>query len=71
MGHESRLGLSHVRRGGDRFSVQITLQGIPCCYNAIEQHNSEHYMKSVMVRGDTITALSNIDKVGLLIRAGV
>lgn len=28
-------------------------------------------MKSTMVRGDTITAASNIDKVGLLIRAGV
>lgn len=40
-------------------------------YIATEQRNSEHYMKSVMVRGDTITAPSNIDKVGLLIRAGV
>lgn len=53
------------------FSICITLKGIQCCYIAIEQHNSEHYMKSVMVRGDTITAASNIDKVGLLIRAGV
>lgn len=60
-----------VRKGGATFSICITLKEIQCCYIAIEQHNSEHYMKSVMVRGDTITAASNIDKVGLLIRAGV
>lgn len=53
------------------FSICITLKGVPCYYIAIEQYNSEYYMKSVMVRGDTITAPSNIDKVGLIIRAGV
>lgn len=53
------------------FSICITLEGVHCYSIATEQHNSEHYMKSVMVRGDTIAAPSNIDKVGLLIRAGV
>lgn len=60
-----------LRKGGAMFSICITLKGVHCYYIAIEQHNSEHYMKSVMVKGYTITAPSNIDKVGLLIRAGV
>lgn len=37
---------------------------------AIEQCNSEHSLKSEVARADTITAPSNIDKVGLLIRMG-
>jgi len=53
------------------FSMCVRLKGVHCYYIAIEQHNSEHYMKRVVVRGETRTALSNIDKVGLLIRAGV
>lgn len=52
-------------------SVCTALKGAHCYGIAIEQPNSEQYTKSVMVRGDAVTAPSNIDKVGLLIRAGV
>lgn len=57
--------------GGAPFSVCTTLKAVHGSVIAVEQRNSEHYVKSIMVRGYTVTAPSNIDKAGLLIRAGV
>lgn len=43
-------------------SVCTTLEGVHCYYTATDQHNSECFMKSVIVRGGTETTASNIDK---------
>lgn len=51
--------------------ISATLKGVHCSRIALQQCNSEHSLKSEMARADTITAPSNIDKVGLLIRIGV
>lgn len=42
--------------------ICITLEGVHCYYIATDQHISEHFMKSVIVRGGTVTIASNIDK---------
>lgn len=55
-------GKNCVRKGDAMISTCTTLEGVLCYYIATDQHNSEHFMKSVIVRGGTVTTASNIDR---------